>query len=200
MPGVVQEYVERSEDESPRYSRLYYENGYDLDPNPDYRREHRVAIAQMERLLDYAKRTPEDRLQLDQLVWERHTRLLNSGADSVSAWTEAARAIKLERPAESETYDLGYSAMRQSLDRQFGEQSAWNFGPDDNRRLAHDLAINASQHVRRGFVPTGVDDRVDYGPELDRGMRKAIMDWSHERNYALRLESYELRHEMRMRI
>lgn len=49
-------------------------------------------------------------------------------------------------------------------------------------------------------LSAGVDDRIDYGPELDRGMRKAIMDWSHERNYALRMESYELRHEMRLRI
>jgi hypothetical protein len=102
-----------------------------------------------------------------------------------------------ERPIlNHDQYRAGYDSMKETLDRKL---DAWHNAAHDSqvtpskdmeRQAVRDVAIQASQNVRdnwgdRGRGPERLDD-----PDYDRGQRKAIMDWSHERNHRLSVEQH----------
>jgi len=86
----------------------------------------------------------------------------------------------------------GYEVMRERLDRNLA--TARNRMPAEmdvlqaagtERRLIHDLAIEASRDVRDncGDRERGTE-RLDH-LDFERGQRKALMDWSHGHNHRL---------------
>jgi hypothetical protein len=84
--------------------------------------------------------------------------------------------------------------MKETLDRTL---DAWRgtardsqvaSSKDTERRIVHEMALQASQGVRENWGDRGRGPERLNDPDYDRGQRKAVMDWSHEQNHRLASE------------
>ncbi len=89
-------------------------------------------------------------------------------------------------------YQRGYEEMRTRVDRKLAAELDLIAATGDSqralaqeRRIVHNVAAEASRDFRDNWGDRGRGpERLDH-PDFDRGQRKALMEWSHERNHRL---------------
>ena len=103
---------------------------------------------------------------------------------------------------DPDQYRAGYDAMKETLDRTL---DAWHrsagveHSRETERQAVHDMALQASEGVRRNWGDRGRGPEQVNHPDCDRGQRKALMDWSHEHNHRLAVEQQRAREFERTR-
>lgn len=94
--------------------------------------------------------------------------------------------------AQEQERHRGHQAMREYLDRTFAEQRGVPGGTtveklEQDRKAVHDLALTTSRMLKHDYTEiTGLRlSNEPYSREVERGMRQAVIAWSHEQNHAL---------------
>jgi hypothetical protein len=166
MPGIVHDYMEARE----RVKRFAAEHGHDWESwvreqfNNNYAhiRKHEPELSPSRALQEAERRTI-------------------TFVDNASAFDDLINdAIEYER---------GYAYRMKMLDRSFSEHNQHHpfASPEQNRQVVHDIAITYSKQIK--FLYEDTVNRKGWkprNPEFVRGLRKAVMDWSHKHNHELK--------------